>query len=139
MNDNYAYIAELDYFNELLDKLSSGKEFPLSGLDYVMNDRIAMIKLGISTRLAADPVRVICNLDKLKLQCCEILIRGYQVRETLLGLSLSELGNNPSPEMMLKTVVTCLLNNHMEDLLIFYRQILNEEGVLSNDFNLSLN
>ncbi|MES2454491.1 MAG: hypothetical protein V4594_03075 [Bacteroidota bacterium] len=138
MNDKYENIEELEYFNELLDNLSSGTEFPLEGLDHVMSDHLVMIKLVISTRLATEPAQVIRKLEQLKLQCCEMLLRGYKVNQALSAPGPSGTGI-PSPATMRKIVMVCLLNSHLEDLLLFYRKVLQNEDLLSYDFNRFLN
>jgi len=138
MNDKYANIEELEYFNGLLNKLSSGLELPLEGLDHAMSDHLVMIKVVISTRLATEPAQVIIKIDQLKLQCCEMLLRGYKINETLSEPNSSGTVR-PSSTMMRKIIVVSLLNSHLEDLLLFYRKILQNEDLLSRDFNRFLN
>jgi len=97
------------------------------------NDYAALVKMGIFVRLAADSPLLLIEIDQFKQLCCECLVLGYQIRKEVLNLCNSE--NGPaSPYLVLKLEVISLLNNHLEDLLLYYKEVVEAADVPGNAF-----
>lgn len=105
---------ELDYFDSLLDVIE--KELPYKADEEV--DRIesskSMIENIIRMRLVADPDTMLDEQLALKLRCCKLLIRTY---------NLDARKNEKDPafaKQLMRNLVLMSLSKNLEELFLFF-------------------
>jgi hypothetical protein len=121
-------MEELIYFSRILDK-AVDEEKRLAGIsEEEMMDHAAMSRLGMSTRLINDRFGLLAEIDGRKLECCKLLLLAYQSYEVFKKRS-NEVYNDPSNELLHRTFTIFLVIGHLEDLLFFYKRIMEKEAI----------